>query len=254
MPSARRLLTIGGAAFVGIAATAMFAAPASAHAASGDAVACKTTTGSWLVAWKVTNDFGNAVTLTNLNAKPGAIDGIGNDARIEAKGTITGTQELDENGIKEAKLSYVAKWDDDFTARKQTITPELKGDCTPGGHKPPGCKPHKPGDGGDKGKPCPPPCTPGTGDKGHKPKPPKPSCPPEGTPTPQPSESTSPSPSGGTGGGGESPTPSPSKSTPPSLPVTGSQAAIYGGGSVLLLGAGTGLFFAARRRRISFEA
>src|SRR3954451_16934978 len=168
MPSARRLLTIGGATFVGLAATALFAAPASAHSASGEAVACKTTTGSWLVSWKVSNDFNNPVTLTKLTAKPGAINGIGNNAKIGAKGTITGTQEVDKDGIKDAKLSYVAQWKDGYTAGKQTITPEKKGDCTPD-QEPPGCKPGKPGDVGDKGKPCEP-CTPGTGgDKTGKP-------------------------------------------------------------------------------------
>src|SRR3954454_5510018 len=44
LPSARRLLTIGGATFVGLAATALFAAPASAHTADTKASACKTTT------------------------------------------------------------------------------------------------------------------------------------------------------------------------------------------------------------------
>src|SRR5436305_913174 len=40
MPSTRRLITLGGAAFVGLAATAILAAPASAHEAvvSGSAV------------------------------------------------------------------------------------------------------------------------------------------------------------------------------------------------------------------------
>jgi LPXTG-motif cell wall-anchored protein len=49
--------------------------------------------------------------------------------------------------------------------------------------------------------------------------------------------------------------PTPSKSnTSPSLPVTGAQTGLYAGGAMVLLGAGAGLFFVARRRRVKFEA
>jgi hypothetical protein len=63
---------------------------------------------------------------------------------------------------------------------------------------------------------------------------------------------------GGNGGGAGNPTPSLSTTAAapggPGLPVTGPNAMIYGGTAVGLVGAGTGLFFMARRRRIKFEA
>jgi hypothetical protein len=76
----------------------------------------------------------------------------------------------------------------------------------------------------------------------------------EGTKCEKPSPSPSVSPTTGGGGGGEgTPTPS-TTAVPPTLPVTGPNAAIYGGGAMALLVAGGTLFIVARRRRIRFEA
>src|SRR5690349_17752904 len=67
MPSTRRLFTLGGAVALGLAATALFAAPASAHSAAlAHDVACKD--GKALVTWTVTNDYHTAATLTDVHS------------------------------------------------------------------------------------------------------------------------------------------------------------------------------------------
>ncbi|MCW2643187.1 MAG: LPXTG-motif cell wall anchor domain [Dactylosporangium sp.] len=56
VPSTRRMSTLAGAAFVGIAATAMFAAPASAwHANVHGTPTCDQETGTWTVTWSADN-------------------------------------------------------------------------------------------------------------------------------------------------------------------------------------------------------
>jgi LPXTG-motif cell wall-anchored protein len=217
MPSARRLLTIGGAAFVGLAATALFAAPASAHSAEISGTSECASDGTYTIHWTINNKYRQVdVTLTDVKPAVPSLEGT----------TIKGGKSLkvDQPGVKgeagdEVTLSFVAVWKDgwDKDHNPHLGTVKLKGDCKPE---------------------CP-----GTGPKGGHPKPPA-SCPP----------SASPSASGGTGGGGES-SPSPSTSaTTPALPVTGAQTGLYAGGAMVLLGAGAGLFFVARRRRVKFEA
>jgi LPXTG-motif cell wall-anchored protein len=219
MPSARRLLTLGGAAFVGLAATALFAAPASAHAVVISGESDCGSDGTHTVHWKIDNTY-RPVEVALTEVKPA---GTGLDGK-----TIQGNNSLqiDQTGIKgkpgdTVKLTFTAVWKDGWKDKENphsgTVTLEGK------------CKPE---------------CPPSVEPKGGKPKPP-PSCPP--------SESASPSPSGGSGGGEGSPTPSKSN-TSPSLPVTGAQTGLYAGGAMVLLGAGAGLFFVARRRRIKFEA
>jgi LPXTG-motif cell wall-anchored protein len=219
MPSARRLLTLGGAAFVGLAATALFAAPASAHVVDVSGKSDCGSDGTYTIHWTIDNKYRQVdVTLTKVDPK---------DSGLEGK-TIKGGDSLkvDQTGIPgdtkgDVTLSFTAVWKDGWQDNGNPHT----GTVTLGGK----CKPE---------------CPPSVDTKGGHPKPP-PSCPP--------SESPSPSPSGGTGGGGGSPTPSKSN-TSPSLPVTGAQTGLYAGGAMVLLGAGAGLFFIARRRRIKFEA
>jgi hypothetical protein len=219
MPSARRLLTLGGAAFVGLAATALFAAPASAHVVDITGKSDCADNGTYTIHWKIDNKFRNQdVTLSNVKPDGTKLDGV----------TIKGGQslEVDQTGIAgdtkgDQTLSFKATWKDNWPdpGNPHSGTVTLKGKCKPA-------------------------CPPAVGTEGGKPKPP-PSCPP--------SESPSPSPSGGTGGGAGSPTPS-NSSTAPALPVTGAQTGLYAGGAMVLLGAGAGLFFFARHRRVKFEA
>jgi hypothetical protein len=249
MPSNRRLLTLGGAVFVGVAATAMFAAPANATTAkvTGD-VDCATKDG-YTITWTITSDYPSVkLTITDVKTKPNTplsknLEGT----TIKGQPAFRTVTQVVPTDTKEATLSFHPEWSNGHQVKKYEGSVDVAGKCTPPcppeGMRPPG--------GGNGGKPPKPGCPP------EKTTPPTvpPTIPPTAPPT-EPPTSTSPSPSGGTGGGGESPTPTPSasKSAPPALPVTGSQAAIYGGGSVLLLGAGAGLFLAARRRRIQFEA
>jgi LPXTG-motif cell wall-anchored protein len=219
MPSARRLITLGGAAFVGLAATALFAAPASAHTVDINGTSDCASDGTYTIHWTIDNKYRQVdVTLTKVDPK---------DSGLEGK-TIKGGKSLDvdQTGIPgdtkgDVTLSFTAVWKDGWQDKSNphsgTVT--LKGKCKPE------CPPSVGAKGGKGGQP--------------------PSCPP--------SESASPSPSGGTGGGEGSPTPSKSN-TSPSLPVTGAQTGLYAGGAMVLLGAGAGLFLVARRRRIKFEA
>lgn len=62
-------------------------------------------------------------------------------------------------------------------------------------------------------------------------------------PTPSPSTPANDDDTAGTGDGDDD-----------TLPVTGSTAMLLGGGAVLLLGLGTGVYLAARRRRVTFVA
>jgi len=253
MPSARRLLTLGGAAFVGLAATALFAAPANATSAKvSGTVDCGTKDG-YTISWTVTGDvhYKNIVlTINDVQTDPDTpLSEDLNGKKLKGDQSRTVTQVVSKD-TDEANLSFHPEWSNGHKVNRYSGSVDVAGKCE--GHKPPECKGDKPG--GDKGKghgkPCTPPCKPekpGDGKPGDK-------C--KGHPKPCESASASPSPSassGGGGGGGET-TPTPSRSAQPSLPVTGSQAAIYGGGAAVLLGAGAGLFFLARRRRISFEA
>jgi LPXTG-motif cell wall-anchored protein len=201
MPSARRLLTLGGVAFVGLAATALFAAPASAHiaAVSGDSKCASD--GTYTIHWTIDNKYRQVdVKLTDVKPAGTKLEGV----------TIKGgaVLEFDQTGIPgdtkgDVTLSFTAVWKDGWhdTGNPHSGTVTLKGKCKPSEESP----------------------------------------------------SPSPSPSGGTGGGEGSPTPSKSN-TSPSLPVTGAQTGLYAGGAMVLLGAGAGLFFVARRRRVKFEA
>jgi LPXTG-motif cell wall-anchored protein len=240
MPSTRRLLTLGGAAFVGLAATALFAAPASAHAAKLTYdVECKAN-GTAKVTWHIENDHNTTATLKDVAASP-ALEKIVNGAKIKSGQTLS--ESVTVKAGETATLTYIAKWPDNWT------------------YAPPGSATQA-----NTGK-CAPECPPSVGIQGGHPSP-SPSCPAKSS-SPRPSTSAKPSHSASakpsasasarpSGSGSPTPTstdtpPGPSSSTP-ALPVTGAQTAAYAGGSLLLLGAGAGLFFIARRRRIKFEA
>lgn len=210
MPSARRLLTLGGAAFVGLAATALFAAPASAHTAElvGKSV-CDPKTGTFTVTWTLHNKYNLDATLSSAEfaVKKGNATTPGTGKltvnEISANDTIDVAVQTGVPADSVAKLKIHVVWKDE-------VKEDVVGKDTPCGK----CQPK---------------------------------------PTPSESPSPSPSSSGGTGGGEGSPTPSKSN-TSPSLPVTGAQTGLYAGGAMVLLGAGAGLFFVARRRRVKFEA
>jgi LPXTG-motif cell wall-anchored protein len=198
MPSARRLITLGGAAFVGLAATALLATPASAHAAEITGKS-ECINGTYTIHWEISNNQLRSgswdVTLTDVKPASTGLEG----KKIKGGATL----KFDQTGIPgdstKATLSFTAKWVDNWPDpnNPHSGTVRLQGTCKP-------------------------------------------------SPSPSPS-------SGGGGGGGGSPTPS-SSSTAPALPVTGAQTGLYAGSAMVLLGAGAGLFFVARRRRIKFEA
>lgn len=218
MPSARRLLTLGGAAFVGLAATALFAAPASAHTA-GVTIdqKCDRDTGKIEVTFTVSNDYPTDARLSDVVSSP-TLTKIVNGATVDKRrgnkdGTLSETVQVEPGTT--VRLGVTANWPDgvDYTTEVKSL--HTNDQCTPE------CPPSVQTKGGEGGQP---------------------SCP-----------SASPTPNGGSGGGVGSPTPSKSN-TSPSLPVTGAQTGLYAGGAMVLLGAGAGLFFVARRRRVKFEA
>jgi hypothetical protein len=209
MPSPRTLLRLAGAAAVGVAATVMFAAPASAWTAEIDGnPVCDSATGTVTVTWNLKNHEAKEATFEVQSFTPegSVID--------HETGTLPGgkwTEAITQTKVPAdtaASITVEIVWKKgNHVLDKVTKTGEV--DKTP--------------------------CAS-----------PSPSAPE--------SPSASPSPSNGGGGGGEgTPTPS-SSSGAPSLPVTGPNATIYGGGAAGLLAVGVTLFVVARRRRIRFEA
>jgi hypothetical protein len=204
LSSPRTLLRLAGAAVVGVAATAMFAAPASAWNAQieGNPV-CDAETGTVTVSWSIRNQERKEATFTVDEFRPEGSE-IDNETGTLPGDTWTPNAVTQTNvpGNTRASIKVTVVWKHgDQVLDTLTITGHVgKTQCV----------------------------------------------------KPSPSESPSASPSGG-GGGGEG-TPTPSTSTAPSLPVTGPNAAIYGGGAAGLLAIGATLFVVARRRRIRFEA
>jgi hypothetical protein len=185
---------------------------------------------TYTVHWKIKNKY-NDHDVTLNDVKPA---GLKITLKVDRKDEVRdlegftvkkGTElTFDQTGVAgtatSATLSFAPQWDDEWPDPHKTYTGTvpLDGKC---------------------GKPeCP---KAGTGPQGSLPLPP--TC----------SPSASPSPTGGTGGGAASPTPSKS-ATAPALPVTGAQTGLLAGGALVLLGAGAGMFFLARRRRLKFEA
>jgi hypothetical protein len=210
MPSPRTLLRLAGAAVVGLAATAFFAAPASAWDAKieGNPV-CDSATGTVTVKWSLKNAEAQDATFQ--------VKAFGPDGSVidHETGTLKGggwTQDaIVQTKVKadtEATIDVKIVWKDgDRVLDHKTVHGEADRTACAS---------------------------------------PSPSTPESASP------SASPSRSGGSGGGGSSPTAS--SSGAPSLPVTGPNAVIYGGGAAGLLAVGATLFVVARRRRIRFEA
>jgi LPXTG-motif cell wall-anchored protein len=132
MPSTRRMTTLAGAAFVGLAASAMLAAPASAHTAalSHDAV-CDTETGKVKVTWTVSNDYPADATLRNVNASP-ALTTIVNGATVTKQkngkdGTLSESV-LVAPGTK-VSLGFTATWPDGVRYVVPVKTVDTAGIC-----------------------------------------------------------------------------------------------------------------------------
>jgi LPXTG cell wall anchor motif len=207
MPTVRKLLKLSGAAVVGTAVAAIFAAPAFAWSADVDAHGKCADNGTVTVSWTLHNAEKHAPATYEVTAHTPA--GTQLDS---SSGNVGGDESVTivEKGVPsdtEATITIHVVWSDKHgnVLDQKDVNGEFHG------------------------KTC-------------------------EQPSPSPSASPSVSPSTGGGGGGEgTPTPS-STPAPPSLPVTGPNAAIYGGGAAALMVAGGTLFLVARRRRIRFEA
>jgi hypothetical protein len=208
-PSARGLLKFGGAAFVGVAVTALFAAPASAcDAVVAGVPVCDKATGTVTVTWTVDNPekWGANVTVKSHLPQASTVD-LTTTATVSPHSKLVITQ-IKVPANDHAKISLHVVWPtNNGFAKDKDADVKFPGTCV---------------------KDTPPPAT----------------TPPA---TPPASHGT-----GGGGGGGAAP--STSGAAAPGLPVTGPNVAVYGGGAVALLATGGGLYMAARRRRIRFEA
>src|SRR5690348_12723220 len=188
--TARKLLKLSGAAVVGTAVAAMFAAPAFAWTATLTPGTPKCTdSGTVTVKWTVHNKENSEARVFVIDHQPDAssVDVDNKGAKLPASGDLTITQTgVPSNTGGSLKIKVV--WDGDHKIVYSSF---------------------------------------------------------EGVKCEKPSPSPSPSKSVGGGGGGEgTPTPS-STAVPPSLPVTGPNGAIYGGGAAALLVAGGTLFIVA---------
>ena len=215
MPSGRGLLKVGGAAFAGIAATVMFAGPA---------MACHI------------QDFSGKGVCDSTTGTVTVDWFINNESQgLPTKLSVTGhtpasskVENLKDSPGQGQNTTAVVRQVGVPSNTPATITIHVEWDRGRGQHD----KDEKTFT--FKGQTC----------NKDKPKPP--------------TATATPTKPGGNGGGAGNPTPSLSTTSAapggPGLPVTGPNAMIYGGTAVGLLGAGTGLFFLARRRRIKFEA
>jgi LPXTG-motif cell wall-anchored protein len=140
MPSTRRMTTLAGAAFVGIAATAMFAAPASAHAAIVSGTSDCAVDGTYTIHWKIENkrfDRNEGWALTLKDVSPAGLKGsdgkpLDDNFTIPANGARTFDQTKVPGTDKSATLSFKANWSDEWrddSTYSGSVT--LKGDCKP---------------------------------------------------------------------------------------------------------------------------
>jgi LPXTG-motif cell wall-anchored protein len=140
VPSARRLTTLVGAAFVGLAATAMFASPASAHhvdvTGKSDCV-----DGKWKVTWTVKDIYNTEATLDAVDVTPanapiksaaGVVLGQGVKIQSGDANNFVGVQWVGATE-RSASLRVSAHWESDGTtwAMKRPYVVELEGDCKP---------------------------------------------------------------------------------------------------------------------------
>jgi hypothetical protein len=122
----RRATAAAAGTLIGLAGVAFFASPASAHSSyvKGSAE-CDTTTGEWVVTWKVKTDNGNEPGAENyrfllVDAKPTPVDGIAHtpddaDPAFPHKSNevLVGTQRVDGHA-RGARLEVQVKWSDEY--------------------------------------------------------------------------------------------------------------------------------------------
>jgi LPXTG-motif cell wall-anchored protein len=232
MPPTRRLTTLAGAALVGAATTAMFAAPANAtgnHKYDNDAEAtheatCDTEKHLVKLVVKVKNKHSQKASLVNAHASLQLGQKHVNDVELaELKNKEVPAKDRDHDGeYRDAlyvtpgstvKLNLLVSWTaeahDSSATANVDLTITTKGVCKPE----------------DENQ--------------------SPAAPVVILPAPNaPAAPAAPA------------QPVAAKSSAPaaSLPVTGAQTGLYAGGAAVLLAAGGGLFLVARRRRVKFEA
>ncbi|MFG3557955.1 LPXTG cell wall anchor domain-containing protein [Micromonospora sp. NPDC047557] len=135
----RRVAAIAAGALIGLAGVGVLASPASAHYTntSGQAV-CDTTTGEWVVSWKVESVYHLSSTSFKLHSVQLTPAGttVTNIVRTEGNTyphlvntPLTGVQRV-PGSATEATLAVKAKWNDGYketTARTGTVT--FRGTC-----------------------------------------------------------------------------------------------------------------------------
>jgi hypothetical protein len=251
--STRQLITLAGAGLVGLAAVALFASPASAHTAKlTHHVVCSADGATATVTWTITNDFTTDATLTKVDAAPVLTKIINGAVVAKNNGTLVESVKVPAAGA--ASLSFTATWSDRFMFPASDTVKQTETGCTP--QCPSVAAITRGGGYGGGHSPSPSPTCPSSPSPSPTPSPTR-SATPTPTPTPSPTappseSSPTPTPSASSGAGSPSPTPSRSPVSG-ALPVTGAQTGLLAGGALMLLGGGTALFVASRRRRVKFE-
>ena len=132
----RRLFSLASAGLVGLAATVLFASPASAHTSTIDVdFGCDVNTGAPTITWTITpsdqpgTHFGFRDVVTTPDA--GTVTGIANEAGFpHANGdVITVKHELPAGFTGEVSISYTVAWDDEYDAKKSDKVTIETGDC-----------------------------------------------------------------------------------------------------------------------------
>jgi hypothetical protein len=111
--SARRLIALVAAGFVGTAVSFFIASPALAHTATVTGETACNPAGGWTVTWTISNVFGAPTTLDSLTPDPqgSAISGFAVNAVIPANGKITGTQTFPASETSATLIGHVV-WGD----------------------------------------------------------------------------------------------------------------------------------------------
>lgn len=139
----RRLAVLATGALLGLGGVFAIAAPASAHFSTVDGTpTCDTTTGEWVVDWKVNanNYVPRGVTtfqLVDIEAKPvETITGIAKDTDYPVDQPIVGKQRLPGDATW-ASLSVRAKWSDEYVEHDAAYKKiEFDGTCEKNKPKP----------------------------------------------------------------------------------------------------------------------
>jgi hypothetical protein len=137
-PPVRRVLVLGGAALVGVAAAVALASPASAHhpIVTGNAV-CDTAVGDWVVTWTVDNsesDLQGRLIDVDLTPAGTTVTNIVVGATLprHGEGTLTGTQKVPARETS-ARLTVEGQWNRDgrIIQAKDSATVTFEGRCAP---------------------------------------------------------------------------------------------------------------------------